>query len=108
MGSYSSRQLRDNPGPLMRELESGQTSVLTLRGRPIGVVVPFEDALEGGARAGLAVRLLATGVVSLGTAARIAQRTVEETMELAGRLGAVDVFSDEERLAEDLENLRDV
>lgn len=106
MGSYSSRQLRDNPGPLMRDLESGQTSVITLRGRPIGVVVPFEAALEGGARAGLAVRLLQAGVVSLGTAARIAERTVEETIELAGRLGAVDVFSDEGRLAEDLENLR--
>jgi len=104
MSSYSSRKLRENPAAMLRELEAGGSPVITLRGQPIGVVVPFESVLEGGARLGLAARLLKSGVISLGTAAKIAERSVEETIELVAKLGLTDVFSDVERLEEDLAN----
>lgn len=90
---------------MLRDLEAGESPVITLRGRPVGVVVPFESVLEGGARLGLAARLLHSGAISLGTAAAIAGRTVEEMIEALGKLGMMDVFSDVDRLDEDLANL---
>ena len=106
MSSYSSRDLRENPGDMLRDLAAGGSPVITLRGRPVGVVVPFESVLEGGARLGLAGRLLESGAISLGTAASIAGRSVEEMIEAAGRLGLEDVFSDLTRLAEDVAALQ--
>ena len=105
MSAYSSRKLRENPAGLIREVQSGGLPVITLRGQPVGIVVPFETALQGGARAGLAAALLAEQVVSLGTAARIAGCSVEEFVELTGRLGHRDVLSDVDRLDEDLRHV---
>lgn len=107
MTTYSSRDLRENPAPMLRDLEAGQSPVITLRGTPVGIVVPFDLVVEGGARLGLAIRLYAAGAVSLGTAARIAERSVEEFMEQVGRAGVVDVFSDVTRLEEDVAALED-
>jgi hypothetical protein len=60
----------------------------------VGVVVPFEEAARSGARAGLAARLLASGAASLGTAARIAGRSVEAMIDLMAGLGYENVFTD--------------
>jgi prevent-host-death family protein len=105
MSTYSSRQLRENPAPLLREVEDGGLAVVTVRGKPVAVVVPFEEALKAGARAGLAARLLASRAVSLGTAAQIAERSVEGMIGLMGELGYENVFSDVGRFEEDLHAL---
>jgi prevent-host-death family protein len=105
MSAYTSRELRENPGPMLREVEEGGLPVLTVRGKPVGVVVPFEEAVKVGARGGLAARLLASGAVSLGTAAQIAGRSVEAMIELMAELGDDNVFTDAERFDEDLRSL---
>ena len=64
--------------------------------------------LEAGAKAGLAARLLAAGSISLGTAAHIADRTQAEMIDLMATLGHEDVFSDAERLDEDLRALEEL
>ena len=108
MSAYSSRQLRENPAAMLREVEGGGLPVITVRGRPVGVVVPFDDAVKFGARAGLAARLLASGAVSLGTAAQIVDRSVEGMIELMAELHYDNVFADVERFEEDLRNIERV
>lgn len=105
MSAYTLRQLQEDPEALLRELEAGGLPVIIARGRPAGVVVPFEHAVRLGARAGLAARLLAAGVITIGTAAQIADRSVEAMVELMGELGYQNVFADLERLNADLDSL---
>lgn len=105
MPTHSVRELKNNPSELFRELDEGKTPVLTRRGEPIGVAVPFSTVLEAGAETALAIHLLAQGAISLGTAARMARRSVEDLLDLLKDIGIEDVLYDEERLREDIETL---
>ncbi len=105
MAVHTVRDLKHNPSRLYRELAAGETAVLTRRGQPVGVAVPFDLVIQAGAAAAVATQLLRTGAISLGEAARIAGRSVEAYMEVLAAAGVDDVLYDEERLAEDLDTL---
>lgn len=50
MGSvdvFSVRDLRQRSGDLMREAERGHLSLITKRGRPAILAVPFDERLRG-------------------------------------------------------------
>lgn len=108
MSTHSVRDLKNNPSTLYRELDAGQTAVLTRRGQPVGVAVPFSLVLDHGAATALATSLALQGSITLATAARIAGRGLEEYLILLRDAGVADLLYDVERLDEDLEALRDL
>lgn len=73
MQTFSIRDLRERSGELTREAEAGHLSLITKRGQPLLVAIPFSDTLlDRGARAALAEYLFKEGVLSLGKAAKMA------------------------------------
>lgn len=74
MQTFSIRDLRERSGELSREAEAGRLSLITKRGEPILVTLPFTEALLGnGVGVALAEYLFKEGVLSLGRAAKIAK-----------------------------------
>lgn len=105
MDTFTIRDLRERTGELVRDAEAGRLSLVTKHGRPVFVAVPFDDLLlREGVPVALAVRLFQQGDVSIGKAARLAGRPLQQFMgilaarnipffdqdaeELAGEVGA--------------------
>ncbi|MFZ1389857.1 MAG: UPF0175 family protein [Thiolinea sp.] len=73
MQVFSIRDLRERSGELSREAEAGRLSLITKRGEPILVALPFNEAmLDSGIKVALAEYLFKEGVLSLGKAAKLA------------------------------------
>lgn len=108
MSTHSVRDLKNNPSGLYRDLDAGQSAVLTRRGKPVGVAVPFSLVIDHGAATTLATSLALEGSITLATAARMAGRGLEEYLALLRDAGVADLLYDGERLREDLEALRDL
>lgn len=86
MDVFSVRDLRLHSGRLMQDAEAGRIAVLTKRGRPAALTVPFhERALELGVPRDLALQLFESGVLTLVKAAKLASMTVSEFMDLLAR-----------------------
>jgi prevent-host-death family protein len=106
METFTVRDLRERTGDLVRACESGTLSLLTKHGRPLCVTVPMDDTLlRYGVASALAVQLLRARVVSLGLAARIANISVEEFMELLGVLGLPVIDYDPSELDDEVKAL---
>lgn len=90
---FSVRDLRVRSGELLRDAEEGRLSVITKHGRPAILALPFDERLlqHGVARA-LALELFEAGRVTLARAAKLAEMSVEEFVELLGVAG-VDAVS---------------
>ena len=87
----------------MQACESGALSLLTKRGRPLCITVPLDDTLiQLGVAIALAVQLYRSDVVSIGTAAHIAQTRLEQFMEILGSLNIAVVDCDPAQLDEEL------
>jgi prevent-host-death family protein len=72
MESFTIRDLRERTGELVRGAESGKLSLVTKRGQPLFVAVPFDDALlQGGVRRSLVLRLVEEGIISQGKGAEV-------------------------------------
>ena len=71
--TFSVRDLRERIGDLTRDAESGRLSLVTKRGRPLFVAVPFsEELLREGVGFSLALQLYQDEVITAGRAATIA------------------------------------
>ena len=93
MDVFSVRDLRINSSTLLKDAEEGRLSLITKRGRPSALAVPFGERLcELGVDRDLALRLFETGSVSLAKAAKIAGVSIDEFLSLLARTGlpAVD------------------
>lgn len=93
MDSFTIRDLRERTGDLVRGAEKGKMSLVTKRGQPLFVAVPFDDAiLAGGVKQSLALRLVADGVISQGKGAELAGVSRVEFLDLmaAHRIPAAD------------------
>jgi len=88
MQAFSIREPRYRSGELSREAESGKLSLITRRGRPLLVGVPFARAIvAAGVHTALALHLFKAGQLSLGAAAGVAQMPRAQFIELLGGLG---------------------
>ena len=98
METFSIRDLRERTGELVRGAESGKLALVTKRGRPIFLAVPFgEDLIHDGLAYSLAAKLFAEGHISSGKAARMAMLPLAEFLQKSSRQGidAVDYEPDE-------------
>lgn len=98
MQTFSVRDLRERTGELVRQAEAGHLSVVAKHGRPLFVTVPVDEhLLREGVVVALAVRLFAEKAISLGKAAKLAGRSLEDFITHLGATGvsAVDYPSEE-------------
>lgn len=86
---FSVRDLRVRSGELLRDAENGRMAVITKHGRPAILALPFDEwLLKHGVARALALHLFETGRVTLARAAKLAEMSVEEFVQL---LGAAEV-----------------
>ncbi|MFP4259567.1 MAG: type II toxin-antitoxin system prevent-host-death family antitoxin [Opitutales bacterium] len=93
MDIYSVRDLRNHSSRLMKDAEEGRLSIITKRGKPTVLAIPFaEQSLRLGVNKDLALQLFENGSITLTKAARIADLPVAAFMDLLARfdIPAVD------------------
>ncbi len=92
MHIFSARDLRERTGDLIRGAENGELSIITKRGTPVFVALPFDETLlREGVSVALAIKLFDEEHVSLGRAAKLAGLSVSEMIDMLGRYG-ISVF----------------
>jgi len=105
MDTFSVRDLREHTGDLIRDAEQGKLSLVTKRGQPIFLAVPFsEELLELGLRPALAINLYREGTFTLAKAAKLADQSIEAFITSLGKLGIPVVDYSAEELDEELKN----
>jgi len=83
---YSVRDLRNHSSRLMKDAEKGHLSIITKRGKPTILAIPFaEQSLRLGVNKDLALQLFENGSVTLTKAAHIADLPVAAFMDLLAR-----------------------
>lgn len=88
MDTFSVRDLRERTGTLIHDAEAGKLSLVTKRGRPVFIAVPFSDALiDLGLRPALAVHLYKEDTLTLAKAAKFAGISLEAFIVMLSKLG---------------------
>ncbi len=73
MQTFSIRDLREKSGELSREAEAGHPALITRRGKPMMIALPFNNKLiDNGINLALAEQLYCEGHITLVRAAKIA------------------------------------
>ncbi|PJK08370.1 prevent-host-death family protein [Lysobacteraceae bacterium NML95-0200] len=79
MHTFTIRELRERSGELSREAEQGRLALVTRRGQPLFVSVPFtEELLESGVHVALAVELFKSGAMTTARAAKLARMSLPQ------------------------------
>ena len=100
---FSVRDLRVNSSTLVREAEAGQVSIITKRGRPAVLALPFGSRLlEVGLDKDLALSLFERRLITMAKAAKLAGVTQDAFMDLIAESGLVAVDYPAEELADEL------
>ena len=100
---FSVRDLRVNSSTLVREAEAGQVSIITKRGKPAVLALPFGSRLlEVGLDKDLALSLFERRLITMAKAAKLAGVTQDAFMDLIAESGLVAVDYPAEELAEEL------
>ncbi len=103
---YSARDLRNNTGQLIKEAEMGHLSLITKHGVPMLLAVPFNaQLLSLGVNKSLALHLFEKKVVTLSQAAKIAQLSIDEFLEMLTETDVNVVDYPESEVEADLENI---
>ena len=85
---FSVRDLRQRSGKLLKDAENGRLALITKRGRPAILAVPFDERLlDLGLHRTLALRLFEKRHLTLVQAARLAGLSAEEFLALLGEAG---------------------
>ncbi|CAA6801061.1 MAG: Prevent-host-death family protein [uncultured Thiotrichaceae bacterium] len=103
MQTFSIRDLREKSGELSRESEAGNPALITRRGKPLMVTLPFtQQLMENGIHIALAEQLYTEGHVSLARAAKIADMSYAQFAEHLSALNIPVVDYPPEELADEL------
>ena len=90
---FTLSDLRQRPADLVRDVEAGQLALITQRGKPSALAVPFGPRLlECGLQYTLALQLFEGGQLTLAQAAHLAGLTLADFLDLlkVAGLAAVD------------------
>lgn len=97
------KELQTNPGKLSQSLIKNEYMLITRRGKPLGVALPFTSQLmESGLKNWMALKAFQEGDLSLGQLANALGKNKHETLALLGELNIP--FADYD-LQEDLDTL---
>ena len=100
---FSVRDLRLRSSELVREAEAGQVSIITKRGKPAVLALPFGSRLlDLGLDKDLALALFERRLVSMAKAAKLAGLTQDGFMDLMADAGLVAVDYPPEELADEM------
>ena len=89
---FSVRDLRLRSSDLVREAEAGRVSVITKRGRPAALTLPFSrQLLELGLDKDVALILFEKKLLTMQKAARLADMTLDRFMDLLEQTSTVAV-----------------
>ena len=89
---FSVRDLRLRSSELVRDAEAGRVSIITKRGRPSALTVPFgRRLLELGVDKDLALTLFEHKLLTMEKAAKLADLPLDEFMDLLAQAGSVAV-----------------
>ncbi len=103
MDTFTVRDLRERTGTLIHDAEEGKLSLVTKRGQPVFLAVPFnEELINTGLKTVLAISLYKEGILTLGKAAKLACHSVESFIEKLGNLGIAAVNYSANELTEEL------
>lgn len=101
---FSVRDLRVRSGELLRDAEKGQLAIITKHGRPAILALPFDERLlQYGVARALALHVFEAGSITLARAAKLAEMSVEEFVELIGEAGIDAVSYPSEELNAEIE-----
>ncbi len=101
---FSVRDLRLRSSELVRDAEGGQVSIITKRGKPAVLALPFGGRLlDLGVDKDLAITLFERRLLTLGKAAKLAGLTHDAFMDMLGAAGIVAVDYPPEELDEELQ-----
>jgi len=95
---FTARDLRNRSGDLFRDATNGRISLVTKRGKPAFIAVPFDQRLlEYGLHRTMAMDLFKSHQITLAQGAKIASMPVGDFISLLGTAGicAVDYPADE-------------
>ncbi|MEB4591540.1 UPF0175 family protein [Candidatus Thiothrix sp. Deng01] len=97
------KELQTNPGKLSHSLLNNEYMLITRRGEPLGVALPFgTQLLENGMKNWVALKAFQAGDLSLGQLGKVLGKNKHETLTLLGELNIP--FADYD-LQEDLQTL---
>ena len=97
------KELQTNPGKLSKSFAEDEYMLITRRGKPIGVALPFGSHLmEQGLQPWMAIKAFQSGDLSLGQLAASLDKTKSETLAMLGQLNIPIADYD---LSEDLETI---
>ena len=103
MDTFSVRDLRERPGEIVREAEQGHISMVTKRGHPVFITVPFDESLLTlGLNKHMSLHMLKEGDITLRQASKIAGVSMEEMISMAGLLDIALVDYPVEQLEEEV------
>jgi len=107
LGVFTVRELRERSGELLRDAEQGKLALITKRGRPAILAVPFDERLlSHGVHRALALHLFEGGQVTLSQGARLAGLPIEGFFELLAQTGIVAVSYPPEDLEAEVQAAR--
>jgi len=105
MDTFSVRDLREHTGELIRDAEKGKLSLVTKRGQPVFLAVPFtEELIEIGLHPMLAISLYKEGALSLGKAAKLSNQPIATLIQTLGKLNIPIVDYSIDEVIEKLKN----
>jgi len=100
---YSVRDLRLRSSELVRDAEAGKVSIITRRGKPTAVTLPFgRRLLELGLDKDAVLVLFEKGLLTMEKAAKLADTTVDGFMDLLAQTSTVAVDYPAQDLDEEL------
>lgn len=103
MNTIGIKELQTNPGKLSKSLVNDEYTLITRRGTPLGLALPFSDAMmEHGFRRWVVIKAFQAGDLSLGQLAEALGKNKHQTLALLGDLNIP--FADYD-LEQDLETL---
>ncbi|HPY42500.1 MAG TPA: UPF0175 family protein [Thiolinea sp.] len=103
MNTIGIKELQTNPSKLSHALLNNEYLLITRRGEPLGLALPFgKELLENGLKNWVALKAFQAGDLSLGQLANVLSKTKQEALAM---LGALNIPFADYDLREDLATL---